>query len=149
MSGGRPTLYTQEVADRICDMIANDQPLSEILVEGMPSHSTVMRWLRENVEFRNNYADAREAQAEWQSDYIRGLGGKAEMGLIPPDAARVAMDAYKWSAGKRNPKKYGDKIQQEVTGKDGGPIQYETLSTDELLAKAKAMLAQYPDLLKG
>ena len=31
-------------------------------------------------------------------------------GLKQLDYARVAIDAYKWSAGKKKPKKYGDKL---------------------------------------
>ncbi len=31
-------------------------------------------------------------------------------GKLDPNAARVAIDAYKWAAGKRKPKVYGDKV---------------------------------------
>ena len=35
-------------------------------------------------------------------------------GEITPEMARVAIDACKWSAGKRQPKKYGDKLDIET-----------------------------------
>jgi hypothetical protein len=38
-------------------------------------------------------------------------------------AAKVRIAAYQWRASKLAPKKYGDKIQAEVGGADGGPIQ--------------------------
>ena len=31
-------------------------------------------------------------------------------GEVDPAVARVAIDAYKWSSGKKKPKKYGDMI---------------------------------------
>lgn len=39
---------------------------------------------------------------------------------------------------------FKDKV--EHTGKDGGPIQYETQTTEQLLAKLKALQTQYPEL---
>ena len=39
------------------------------------------------------------------------------------DRTRLQIDARKWYASKLAPKKYGDKVQQEVSGPDGAPIQ--------------------------
>jgi hypothetical protein len=36
--------------------------------------------------------------------------------------ARVEIDARKWFASKFLPKRYGDRIAQEITGADGGPV---------------------------
>ena len=44
-------------------------------------------------------------------------------GVIDAQMARVEIDARKWFASKFLPKQYGDKITQEHTGADGGPIQ--------------------------
>ena len=35
-------------------------------------------------------------------------------GKITPEQARVAIDSLKWSAGKRKPKVYGDRIQSDI-----------------------------------
>ena len=47
-----------------------------------------------------------------------------------PDAAEVAkaklrIDARKWYVTKVAPRKYGDKITNELVGQNGGPIQHE------------------------
>jgi hypothetical protein len=34
------------------------------------------------------------------------------------------MDARKWEASKLKPKKYGEKLNLEATGKDGGPLMH-------------------------
>ena len=36
--------------------------------------------------------------------------------------AKLRVDTRKWALSKMCPKKYGDKIQQEVSGPDGGPV---------------------------
>src|SRR5699024_11757761 len=48
-----------------------------------------------------------------------------------PDAAEVAkarlrVDTRKWALARMNPRKYGDKVTNELVGKDGGAIQIET-----------------------
>lgn len=93
----------------------------------MPAISTVFKWLGkpENAPFVEQYTRAREEQAENDADKVTDLGDRCAAGTIDPAAARVAIDAAKWSAGKRLPKKYGDKIQQEITGKDGGAVKVE------------------------
>jgi hypothetical protein len=47
---------------------------------------------------------------------------------------RLRVDARKWVAAKLLPKKYGDRIQQEVSGPDGGPI---AVSFDEWIRSLK------------
>jgi hypothetical protein len=39
------------------------------------------------------------------------------------DRSRLMMDARKWLASKLAPKKYGDKVEAQLSGPDGGPIQ--------------------------
>jgi hypothetical protein len=39
--------------------------------------------------------------------------------------SRLRVDARKWLLAKMLPKKYGDKIQQEVSGPDGEPLVVE------------------------
>ena len=34
----------------------------------------------------------------------------------------MQIDARKWVLARMNPKKYGDKFTQELTGADGGPV---------------------------
>lgn len=67
-----------------------------------------------------HYAHAREAQADLDADRIREIGEQAIRGEIEANAARAAIDAYKWSAGKRAPKKFGDKL--ELSGDPARPF---------------------------
>jgi len=136
---GRPTSFSQEKADRICERLAEGDSLREICdPEEMPSETTVYRWLRDpnNAAFRQDYARAREDQADNSADRVADLGKKVEKGVITPDVGRVAIDAEKWSAGVRNPKKYGQRMQ--LANDPENPIQ--SLTDDQLEAKFAALM---------
>ena len=125
---GRPSSFTQEIADRICERIAEGEGLRRIVLdEGMPSEKTVYRWLRENGDFRQQYACAREDQAEHFLDEIMDIADDASRDTVDTDngevantewiqRARLRVDARKWAMSKLAPKKYGDKIGIEHSG---------------------------------
>lgn len=107
----------EEIKAAICEAIASGDSLVKILREsGMPGYRTVMTWLSEDEDFQQNYARAREAQGDAYADRIDDVADRVLSGEIDPQAARVAIDALKWSAGKRLPKKYGDKLGLDVHG---------------------------------
>lgn len=62
---GRPTKFTQALADEICRRVIGGQSLREICAaEDMPAKSTVLAWAADNEEFSYQYARAREAKAD-------------------------------------------------------------------------------------
>ena len=106
---GRPSSYTQEIADNICKLLAGGLSLRKIcLMDGMPHIDTVRRWLIEEdkATFHVQYTRAREEQADFYADEITEIADTEE----DPNKARVRIDARKWVASKLKPKKYGDKI---------------------------------------
>lgn len=118
---GRHSGFTQDRADEICERIAAGESLRAICDDShMPSVSMVIRWLAndEYESFRMQYTRAREQQADADADRISQLAAETLEGKHDPAAARVALDALKWSAGKRNPKKYGDRqvVEQQHSG---------------------------------
>lgn len=132
-------MYSQAVADQIIDSLAEGNSLVSTLKEDeeLPRYSTVMQWLRTNPSFAAMYARAREDQADHDADKIGDIAERVVAGSVDPQAARVAIDAYKWAAGKRKPRVYGEKI--AVGGSaDMDPIKTTTqldvsnLSLDEL-----------------
>lgn len=71
--------------------------------------STVYRWLKNHLDFRDKYARAREEAAHANADDVQEVAARVMMGGLLPDAGRVVIDALKWTAGKRKPKVYGDR----------------------------------------
>lgn len=158
---GRPSLFFEELADMICERLTQGESLRAICSdEGMPHAGTVCRWLATNDVFREQYARAREAQAELMADEMveisddgrndwmerngsegESLGWKENGEAIRRSALRI--DTRKWIAARLLPKKYGDKI--AVGGsKEMDPIQTEekSLSKNEIARRLAFVLAQ-------
>jgi len=116
----RPSKFTAEIGDAICERIADGESLRSICREdGAPDKATVFRWLGEHEAFRDQYARAREAQADSYADDIADI---ADDKALDPNDKRVRIDARKWLAGKLRPKRYGEKIVQEHSGPEGAPL---------------------------
>lgn len=112
---GRPSTFTHDIADAICERLAEGESLRAICTDDdMPARRTVLDWLEKDEDFRAKYARAREAQADAMDDRILQVADAA----TPENAAaaRVKIDAYKWRASKLKPKVYGDKQQVEHSG---------------------------------
>jgi hypothetical protein len=111
---GRPSSYSEEMADKICERLANGEPLIHICdEEGFPSAVTVFRWLGKHEEFRNKYARARESGIDRLAlETLRIADNQDE----DPQSRRVRVDTRKWLLSKWAPKKYGDKLEVEQTG---------------------------------
>lgn len=102
---------SSDQAAEILALLVEGKSLAAICrIEGMPKVREVYLHIKEDAAFANDYMRAREDQADTDADAISDIAEQARMGLIEPAAARVAIDAYKWTAGKRKPKKYGDKL---------------------------------------
>lgn len=136
---GRPTVYSPELAELICKRIATSRHGLRAICQAddIPSLTTIMRWLSEEdkAEFREQYARAREAQADLLAEEILQIAddgqndsyiddeGKVRIDHDHIARSRLRVDARKWLASKLAPKKYGDRITAEHTGAGGGPIQ--------------------------
>lgn len=114
--------YSQKIADDICERVANGDTLQVIADFYDVSIGTILNWVTKN-DNADNYARAREAASDlFESKIIERIE------LVTSESAaadRVAIDALKWVAARRSPKKYGDRVTQEVTGVDGKPIAHQ------------------------
>ncbi len=103
----------------------------------MPGKSTIFRWLAKHAEFRDQYARACEARTEAHADEILAIAddgsndwmqknhGDTIVWVENGEAIRrsqLRIDSRKWLMSKLSPKKYGDKVTQEHSGPNGGPI---------------------------
>jgi hypothetical protein len=136
---GAPTIFSEEMADRICDWVATGRTLTSFCkLDGTPSASTVFRWLDANPSFWERYARARIEQTHSLVDRL--MDETDPNREIPPE--KVAMlrewgSNTKFFVSKVAPKLWGDKldIKQEISGPGGGPLQAHVL-LDVLLTAA-------------
>lgn len=97
------------VREAILERIAEGKSVRTICKEdGMPAMSAVFRWLKEDESFQEQYARAREAQADALFDDILEI---ADDPNEDPRRSKLKIDARIWAASKLKPKVYGDKIE--------------------------------------
>ena len=76
----------------------------------MPDYATFQKWLLRDPDLFREYARARQLQADYYADET------VEIADTDPNVARARnrMDARRWHASKLNPRKYGERINQEL-----------------------------------
>lgn len=138
---GRPTKHSVELASQICALLAEGKSLREICRdENMPAESTVRLWVVDDRDgFSAQYARAREAQADYWAEQIVEIAddgtndtytdkdGNERTDQEVIARSRLRVDTRKWLMARMAPKRYGDKITQEHTGADGGPVMFQTV----------------------
>ncbi len=136
---GRPSDYSQELADLICEALAEGHSLRSICqADNMPNKGTVFRWLATNQAFQDQYARSREAQADCLFDDILAIADDGRNDTYTDDdgntrtdfdviaRSKLRVDARKWMAGKLRPKVYGDKVDVNHGGQEGNPVNVQT-----------------------
>lgn len=130
---GRPSEFTPDVAAQICAELVEGKSLRAICrQESMPGLTTVFKWLKDFPDFANQYAHAREAQADTLADEITDIAddcskdyydrptkdGETERVVDTEhiNRSRLRVEARKWIASKLKPKKYGDIKEVQLSG---------------------------------
>ena len=112
---GRPSKYSHEWAENFCELLAQGQSVRQICSQpSQPDKSQVYRWLDENGDFRDQYARAREEQADKFFKECIEIADAATQENC--NVARLRVDTRKWAAARLAPKKYGDHVQHEHKG---------------------------------
>jgi len=120
---GRSTDYTPELGDEICARITNGESLRKICSdENMPATQTIFCWIRAHETFHDQYAQARDEQADTYADEITQIADDANSkDSAAVNKARLQVDARKWVAAKLKPRKYGDRVDVDIKS-DGQPM---------------------------
>ena len=149
---GRPSVFTQHIADIICVRISEGESLKSITQdEEMPDRATVYRWLAADPLFCDMYTRAREDQADTLADEILAISDEqpeviavvnkqGELIEHKLDGAflqwqRNRIDTRKWIAMKLKPRKYGDR--QILAGDSESPIAVQNDAMTILAAAVK------------
>jgi hypothetical protein len=105
---GRPSSYSAEIAQLICDRLATGESLLSICKdESFPTESTVRHWALEDREgFFANYSRARDLGLDCRADKVLEIPRGVTSEDVP--RARLEFDAERWYLSKLAPKRYGD-----------------------------------------
>lgn len=135
---GRKLTYKPEIADEICDRLAQGESLRSICrSEGMPPPSTVRWWVVDDVQgFAAQYARARDFGLDEMAEEIIDIADTRTDGHDDVSHRRLQIDARKWILCKLAPKRYGDRtaLDANVTSGDS------QIGDTERLAKIAALV---------
>lgn|SRR3990167_1750905 len=144
---GRPTDYSPELADAICERLGQGESMRSVSRDdAMPSMATLFKWLRVHPQFLEQYTRAKEESADAMAEDILEIAdNEVEQPLIVDGLpmqvdgqlvmvkdnvsvqhAKLRVDTRKWLMAKMKPKRYGEKVTNEHTGANGGPIETKT-----------------------
>lgn len=126
-----PVRYSDELAEAICERIANGESILRITKQAnMPSHTSWYRWLESNEELRDKYARARQRQQDVYAQQIIDIADASDD--TNAQSSKLRIEARKWHAGKVAPKKWGNAADpaNHITINTSKPL--EEMTDDEL-----------------
>lgn len=132
---GRPSKAKEAITDEICRRIASGESLRSICRDDhLPALSTVTMWIADgsHAEFSAQYFKAREAAGYAHADRIQEIAESVQSEQLNPQVAKVALDAYKWTAERMAPKGHSPRTIQDHQSSDGSMTPKEPISDEEL-----------------
>ena len=136
-------MFSQAIADDICERIAEGEPLRVICrTEGMPAWRTVYHWLEERPDFAARIARARvsgfdaiaedclDIADETNLDTVTDKEGNVRQNTEWISRSKLRVDTRLKLLAKWDPKRYGDKLETTVKG---GPANVMLSATDAAL----------------
>ena len=141
---GRPTAYTHEIAEEICERLAEGETLRSICrSDHMPVEAAVRKWAIDDREgFYAHYTAARNLGLDCMADQILAVAEDGSDDDFDPKTGKINQESYqrsrlrvdsmKWYLSKLAPKRYGDRLTNVHTGPEGGAIRLSAMSDEEL-----------------
>jgi hypothetical protein len=146
---GSGSKYTEEIADRICDLVSNGVNLRRVCrMEGMPAWRTVYDWVVARPDFAARLARAREMGFDALAEEALEISNTPVMGQKQVMGDKSTFTTVEDMLGHRrlqietrlkllavwDPKRYGNKVQ--VGGDAENPIKIEAEVQAENLLSA-------------
>ena len=133
MAGGRPTIYSEELAVRICELVATSSlGLIKLCAkyDELPVKDTINQWRYRYPGFSALYAKAKLIQADRLAEDILDIADEARGDIKLDDdgnevlnsefvaRSRLKIDTRKWLAAKLLPRQYGNHTEENKNASD-------------------------------
>lgn len=158
---GRYKAYSEEersaLTTEICALMSTGTPMGPACERVGVPRSTFNSWQDSDPVLAQQCAHARDMLLDhWAEEvltvadepppYVVDLGGGQRLDGAAVQHARLRVDSRKWLLSKLAPKRYGEKVVQEHTGVDGGPITVAAVNlqglTDAELEQMRALMSK-------
>lgn len=151
---GRPSTYNDEIADEICARLMEGETMASICSDPtMPMRRTVTLWIVKSQAFAERHQRAREMQARNWADEIIQIADDGSLdtrldgdGMIVGvdhehiSRSKLRIETRRFLMSKIVPSMFGDKVNIEHTGKDGGAIETKDMTDREIAQRAAFLL---------
>jgi len=137
--GGRPSSFTPERTRKVLEAIRAGATYIRAAERASIDYTTLRGWIKRGEAVKKGpyfefFKAVKKAEEDREETLLQNI----------IDAGR---DPAHWQAGawvleRTNPGKFGRRERMEVTGKEGGPIEVAQMSDEEILIKAKKILAR-------
>lgn len=143
----------ENIFNSILERIEEGESIRDILLDdNTPSSRTFFKWLREDESKVKQYEISMNYRDDKLFEEIVHIAYNTEEGTTTKETERgvevstgdmlghrrLKIDALKWYLSKRNPKKYGDKIDMTTGGDKINPVDLTKLSDDVINALLNA-----------
>jgi hypothetical protein len=112
----------QALVTAVCATIAGGTLVKDACVAHGFTAGQLREWVAADPVLAAPYARAREEQAHAIAEQALAIADEVAETSEAVARNRLRVDTRKWLASKIMPREYGDRVQQEVTGTDGGEI---------------------------
>lgn len=122
--------YSQQERERLLVAVAdrmerNRESLRQACdAEGVPE-STVRYWCDNNEDASAHIARAREFLISKSVQRLEDIAANVELDAVAIQKARLEIDYGKWHLGKLMPKRFGERVRNEIAGDPDAPVQSE------------------------
>lgn len=119
-------MLEKPVIDAVLAAMEDGLSLRKAALENGTSPQSFLRAVDASPELQEQYAHARARMLDAHAEQLEEIGERASTAESAVEVAglRLLSDNRKWLLSKLAPKKYGDKVTQELTGADGGPVNH-------------------------
>ena len=140
--------FTDEAFDELCARLMEGRSLADVCSDpDMPSETSVFRWLAKDPDgtLNQRYQQATEIRADRlmeevlhiaddaRNDFVQRADGKGKaFDVEHVRRSELRVKTRLWIAERLKPRRYGARMVNEHVGKDGGPIQHQNMTDEEL-----------------
>jgi hypothetical protein len=153
--------YSEDVTASIFGRMTEGESLRSICRSpDMPAFSTVMRWILEKPDFAAVYQIAQDIRAQNLADEIVHIAdtpapgervkifadGSTETVICDQvERSKLRIHAREWTLARLSPKRYGNRVMNEITGADGQALASSPArpSVEEVVTFSKELYAGY------
>jgi len=110
---GRPTDYDPSFCDKVIELGKLGKSFEQMAMQLNVSYRTLCRWRKEYEDFCHALEEAQAYEQAWWEEMAQSYM------IEEKDAAKLNQGLWSRSMAARFPRKYSDRLKQEISGADG------------------------------